>query len=96
MENPEAILPSQMRSSKAIFLSTAAGIQFFPDVIQDACGEKQFTGFYQHGRVLGAIIPFEAVYLLAGRGEEIDSGIRNRIQEGAQKLLEEQKLGGFR
>jgi hypothetical protein len=65
--------------------TTTEGRQFFPDILQDAFGEKGVTGFHRYGRLMGAVIPLEAITLLAGG--EVDEETRIRLQNAAHNLL---------
>ncbi|KND51533.1 MAG: hypothetical protein AB202_03110 [Parcubacteria bacterium C7867-007] len=67
--------------------SSTEGRQFFPDILQDAFGEKTITGFHRYERVLGALIPMEALLMLAGCDQEIDEGMKLRIKNAARNLL---------
>jgi len=68
--------PKGKRSAKGgaetIVFPTTEGRRRFPDFIQDSYGSKTITGFDRYGRFLGAIVPPEAVFLLAEEDEEID------------------------
>lgn len=67
-------------------VSTSEGRQRFPDILQTSFGDKAVIGFDRYGRALGAIVPIEAVMLLAGG--HVDEDIRKRIQDGAKLLLD--------
>lgn len=69
--------------------TTSEGRQVFPDILQDAFGEKAITGFHRYGRVLGAVVPMEAVMLLAGQPVDEEAGLR--LRNAAQALLEERR-----
>jgi hypothetical protein len=80
---------AQRSSPRALFYSTTEGRQRFPDILQVSYGEKAVIGFDRYGRALGALVPMEAVKMLAGHGEgEVESGIRDHIQRTAQSLLD--------
>lgn len=72
--------------SPAAFVTTTEGRQRFPDVMQDAFGPKAFTGFHRYGRPLGAVIPIDAVMVLAGYGHLLDEATLERIKNTAQAL----------
>jgi hypothetical protein len=71
--------------------SATEGRQTFPDILQDTYGEKTLTGLHGYGRVLGAIIPIEAVKMLMGDDTAVDEAVRLRIKNAALNLLEGQK-----
>lgn len=68
---------------------TTEGRKHFPDYIQDSYGKKSITGFDRYGRFLGAIVPPEAIFLLADESDEVDEFAKLRIKEYAQQLLQE-------
>jgi hypothetical protein len=74
--------------TRKIVYSTTDGRQRFPDILQTSYGEKAVIGFDRYGRALGALVPMEAVQILAGAMESVDEDIRGRIQRAAQALLE--------
>ena len=70
------------------FCSTTEGRQELPSILQDSFGMKSITGLHRYGRMLGAIIPIEAVRLLAGFPDAVDDATRLRIKNAALNLLE--------
>lgn len=56
-------------------------------MVQKSYGEKSILGFNRYGRFLGALVPPEAVMLLAE--EEVDDATRKRIRAFASKLMTE-------
>jgi hypothetical protein len=71
----------------ARLLSTTEGRQRFPDLLQTCFGDKAVIGFDRYGRALGAVVPMEAVRLLAGYDEAVDPRVRETIALTAQALL---------
>lgn len=71
--------------------TTSEGRQNFPDIIQDAYGEKCLTGFNRYGRFLGAVIPREALMILAENDATVDDTTRLRIKNAARNLLRGQE-----
>ncbi len=84
------LLGSATPTFPARFCSTSEGRRMFPDILQDAFGLKSITGFHRYGRTLGAIIPIEAVRLLAGYPDAVDDDTKVRIRNAALNLLEGQ------
>lgn len=84
------LLGSSAPAYPARFCSTTEGRQGLPDILQDAFGLKSITGFHRYGRALGAIIPIEAVRLLAGYGASVDEETKLRIRNSALNLLQGQ------
>lgn len=76
-----------------IVYSTTDGRQRFPDILQVSYGEKAVIGFDRYGRALGAVVPMEAVLMLAGKTEDVDEDVKLRIERAAQKLLQEVSRG---
>ena len=81
--------PAAAGHAKARLLSTSEGRQKFPDLLQTCFGEKAVIGFGRYGRAMGAVVPMEAVRLLAGYGECVDEHDRKRIAATAVALLSE-------
>jgi hypothetical protein len=73
---------------KKIVYSTTDGRQQLHDILQDIYGDKAVIGFDRYGRVVGAVVPMEAVAMLAGRTDYVDDYTQERIQRAAQKLME--------
>lgn len=80
-------------SDQKLVYSTTDGRQKFPDILQVSYGEKAVIGFDRYGRALGAVVPMEAVKMLAsGVAAAVDEDIQRRIQRAAQLLLD--TMGG--
>ncbi|HTQ13157.1 MAG TPA: hypothetical protein VMH86_04715 [Rhizomicrobium sp.] len=79
--------PDQPASTSQVYSSTE-GRQKFPDFLQVTYGEKAIIGFDRYGRALGAIVPIEAVQMLA-EDTHVDDDMRRRIKRTAKSLLEE-------
>lgn len=80
---------SPRRTAQTIVFPTTEGRRRFPDFIQDSYGSKTITGFDRYGRFLGAIVPPEAVFLLADEDAEIDEFAKKKIRECARELIRE-------
>jgi len=78
-------IPAQ---DKKIVYSTTDGRQQLHDILQDTYGEKAVIGFDRYGRVLGAVVPMEAVVMLAGQQGQVDGDMQRRIQRAAQRLMQ--------
>lgn len=74
-------------STTKIVYSTTDGRQRFPDILQVTYGDKAVIGFDRYGRALGAVVPVEAVRMLAGFSDNVDDDVRQRIQRAATALL---------
>lgn len=78
---------SLVDDTSQILYSTTDGRQRFPDILQVSYGEKAVIGFDRYGRALGAVVPMEAVLMLAGKDDRVDQGIKERIERAARALL---------
>ena len=76
-------------TSRKIVYSTTDGRQQLHDILQDIYGDKAVIGFDRYGRVLGAVVPMEAVAMLAGHTEHVDDYTRNRIEKAAEQLMKQ-------
>jgi hypothetical protein len=81
--------PTPGGKANRIVYSTTDGRQRFPDILQVSYGEKAVIGFDRYGRALGAVVPMEAVLMLAGKTQDVDDDVKLRIERAAQKLLQE-------
>ncbi|MDX2234169.1 MAG: hypothetical protein NW200_06695 [Hyphomonadaceae bacterium] len=77
--------PSEEQTT--LVYSTTLGRAKFPEFIQMSYGEKAIIGFDRYGRLLGAIVPMEAVKILAGREAELNHLVREQIAHAAAELL---------
>lgn len=72
---------------QARLISTTEGRQRFPDLLQTCFGDKAVIGFDRYGRALGAVVPMEAIRLLAGYDQSVDPRVRETIELTARALL---------
>ena len=79
--------PAAEADDQGALYSTTEGRQRFPDFLQTTFGNKAVIGFGRYGRALGAVVPIEAVRVLAGFPASVDEDIRRRIQRTAESLL---------
>jgi hypothetical protein len=82
------LLGSTVPAYPVRFCTTTEGRQELPNILQDSFGMKSITGVHRYGRMLGAIIPMDAVRLLAGFPDAVDDETRLRIKNAALNLLE--------
>ena len=78
----------KLQPDKGRLYSTSEGRARFPDILQSSYGDKAVVGFGRYGRALGALVPMEAVRLLAGFDESVDEDVRKRIIRTARSLLQ--------
>ena len=86
--NKQWLLGSTTPAYPVRFCTTTEGRQQLPSILQDSFGLKSITGLHRYGRPLGAIIPIEAVRLLAGFPDAVDDATKLRIKNTALNLLE--------
>lgn len=74
-----------MRSRKpqAPVLSTSVARANFAEALETAQVDNAVIGFDRYGRTVAALVPVEAIYMLAGLGKLVDPTTRKEIQEGA-------------
>lgn len=77
------------RASKSRVVSTTEGRQRLPGLIQDVYGDKVVIAFGRYGRLLGALVPIEAVRLLAGL--PVDADVEKRVRWAAVQCLAQEK-----
>lgn len=67
--------------------STSAGRANFARALETTDQEKTVVGFDRYNRPVAALVPIEAVAMLAGHGGEIDPVVRARIVRMAKLFL---------
>lgn len=67
--------------------STSAGRANFARALETTDREKTVVGFDRYNRPVAALVPIEAVAMLAGQGGEIDPAVRARIVRMAKLFL---------
>lgn len=89
MSYGKSTVPNRQGGKTQIVYSTTDGRQRFPDILQVTYGDKAVIGFDRYGRTLGAVVPVEAVLMLAGHAAHVDDDVRARIQRAANALIAE-------
>jgi hypothetical protein len=69
--------------TKTPVLSTSEARANFAEALETAQVDNAVIGFDRYGRTVAALVPVEAIYMLAGLGKLIDPGTRQEIEEGA-------------
>ncbi|MBX9746330.1 MAG: hypothetical protein K2X34_05480 [Hyphomonadaceae bacterium] len=67
--------------------STSEARANFAEALESAQVDGAVIGFDRYGRTVAALVPVEAIYMLAGMGEDIDPAIRNRIARGVRQFV---------
>ena len=68
---------------KTPVLSTSEARANFAEALETAQVDNAVIGFDRYGRTVAALVPVEAIYMLAGLGKLVDAGTRKEIEEGA-------------
>lgn len=74
---------ARARKPKTSVLSTSEARANFAEALETAQVDNALIGFDRYGRTVAALVPVEAIYMLAGFGELVDSATRKQIQQGA-------------
>ena len=75
---------SRVRKSKGPpVLSTSEARANFAEALETAQVDNAVIGFDRYGRTVAALVPVEAIYMLAGLGKLVDPTTRKEIEEGA-------------
>ncbi|MGQ0533932.1 MAG: hypothetical protein ACT4OF_14765 [Caulobacteraceae bacterium] len=71
------------RKAKAPVLSTSEARANFAEALETAQVDNAVIGFDRYGRTVAALVPVEAIYMLAGLGKLVDPATRKEIEQGA-------------
>lgn len=71
---------------KTQVLSTSEARAHFADALETAQLGNAVIGFDRYGRTVAALVPVEAVYMLAGLGRLVPAATRKEIQAGATQF----------
>lgn len=74
---------SRTRKKQAQVLSTSEARANFAEVLETAHVDNAVIGFDRYGRTTAALVPVEAIYMLAGLGHLVPPATRKEIEEGA-------------
>jgi hypothetical protein len=72
---------------KAQVYSTSEARANFAEALENAQVENAVIGFDRYGRTVAALVPVEAIYMLAGMGHMISPGVREEIANGSQQFV---------
>lgn len=73
---------------KARIYSTSEARANFAEALETAQVENAVIGFDRYGRTIAALVPVEAVYMLAGKGAAIAPAVRQEIEAYAKQFVE--------
>ena len=68
-------------------LSTSEARANFAEAIETAQVASAVIGFDRYGRTVAALVPVEAVYMLAGQGNAVAAAVRAAIKRQAQSFI---------
>lgn len=74
---------SRARKPKTAVLSTSEARANFAEALETAQVDNALIGFDRYGRTVAALVPVEAIYMLAGLGRLVPPATRKEIEEGA-------------
>lgn len=72
---------------KARIYSTSEGRANFAEALELAQLEHAVVGFDRYGRPLAALVPIDAVRMLAGHDSEVEPATREKVQRMARLFL---------
>jgi hypothetical protein len=75
-------------SRKARVYSTSEARANFAEALETAQVDNAVIGFDRYGRTIAALVPVEAVYMLAGMGHMIAPGVREEIASFSQQFVQ--------
>ncbi len=73
---------------KARVYSTSEARANFAEALETAQVDNAVIGFDRYGRTIAALVPVEAVYMLAGMGHMVAPGVREEIESFSQQFVE--------
>jgi hypothetical protein len=74
---------ARARKAKAPVLSTSVARANFAEALETAQVDNAIIGFDRYGRTVAALVPVEAIYMLAGLGKLVDATTRKEIEQAA-------------
>ena len=75
-------------SRKARVYSTSEARANFAEALETAQVDNAVIGFDRYGRTIAALVPVEAIYMLAGKGQMIAPAVRQEIEAYALQFVE--------
>jgi hypothetical protein len=73
---------------KARVYSTSEARANFAEALETAQVDNAVIGFDRYGRTIAALVPVEAIYMLAGKGHMVAPGVREEIASFSQQFVE--------
>jgi hypothetical protein len=72
---------------KARVYSTSEARANFAEALETAQVDNAVIGFDRYGRTIAALVPVEAIYMLAGKAHMIAPGVREEIEAFSQQFV---------
>lgn len=76
------------KGRKTKVLSTSEARANFAEALETAQVDNAVIGFDRYGRTVAALVPVEAIYMLAGVGHVVDAKTREEIVAGARQFAQ--------
>ena len=76
------------RGAKKQTLSTSQARANFADALGMAQEQSTVIGFDRYGKLVAAVVPIDAVRMLAGRQNEVEPAVRAKIERMARSMLQ--------
>lgn len=77
------------KAKTAPVYSTSEARANFAETLETVQAESAVIGFDRYGRTVAALVPIEAIYILAGMGAQIDPAMRSRVHGNALDFVEQ-------
>ena len=75
-------------SRKARVYSTSEARANFAEALETAQVDNAVIGFDRYGRTIAALVPVEAIYMLAGKGNMIAPSVRSEIESFSLQFIQ--------
>src|SRR6185312_11273951 len=75
------------RAPKKQTLSTSEARANFAEALGMAQEENTVIGFDRYGKLVAAVVPIDAVRMLAGRSADVDPAVRSKIERMSRIFL---------
>ena len=69
--------------------STSEARANFAEALENTQLDSAVIGFDRYGRTVAALVPVEAVYMLAGLGGKIEPAVRDKIERTARNFVKD-------
>lgn len=74
---------------KARVYSTSEARANFAEALETAQVDNAVIGFDRYGRTIAALVPIEAIYMLAGKADMIAPGVREEIESFSRQFVQD-------